>query len=140
MKIKEFLNRITLWFKTQFKHWGEFIITPIRMFSIMLVLLVIFWEFIRPVDYFSGGAYNTYVCEIMQVLVAICGIFGLMGNGKTAKIRASIVSMPFLYLATLYVMQAILQKQEFAVIGIIVYGLIGLWLAIFGYRYERDAL
>jgi hypothetical protein len=142
MKIKNFFSKLILWFKTQFSriNWGEFTITPIRMFSIIMLLFIIFWQYLLPVVFFAGGENGYSVGVLAEILVAVCSFFGLMGNGKTAKFRASIVSIPYLYMATLYGFKLVISNSMASATGVILYGIIGLWLTIFGHKYERDSI
>ena len=94
---------------------------------------MVFWKHLLPVTYFHD---SLFVSVLAQILVVFCAMFGLMGNGKSAKIRAYIVSLPYLYMAILYTLKLIATKSEASGTGILLYGIIGLWLAFFGDYYE----
>ncbi len=65
-----------------------------------------------------------------------CGIYGLIGNGKTKRIRATVVSLPLLYLASFYLIMLFKFSNDVFITLIVLSGVPALWVLLFGDRYD----
>lgn len=106
---------------------AKLFLTPMRMFSILLILFGI-------VNHISPS-YPQFE-EIFRGSFILLGIFGIFSS---SHIRAYVVGIPFLYLSIFYT----ILKIKFNVfvsppIPIITTGVIGLWSLFIGEEYERS--
>lgn len=115
------------------------IITPIKLMSTIVLLIGVFDNITNLLQHARGGTTifeATPIEWVARVLFIFCGIFGLIGNGRTKRIRATIVSIPLIYLSIFYTIILIEHNNNILYVPIILSGLTGLWTLLFGDIYE----
>lgn len=109
-------------------------LTPIKGSAIVLILLGI----LDNLTYIQHSQVENPLAEtLVRSFFIFCGLFAVLGNGKTAKLRAFIVSIPYFYLAIFFLVTAtFLGDKSLFVIGVPP-ALFGIWLIVAGSDYER---
>lgn len=115
-----------------------YFITPLKALSTLLILLAVFNHLYNPFEHFANGVtIGTSVGEsIARTTFMFCGIFGFLGNGRTKRIRAILVSFPFLYLGIFFFIAYIMNGIQTLISPMLTYLVLGLWAFISGARYE----
>lgn len=112
-------------------------LTPVKLFSIMLILLGIVDNLTRPTNHTPVPCTDIYELVVRSVFI-FSGLFGFLGNGRTTQIRATLVSIPYLFLSSLYVINYIETGVQVELLPFIIVLLSGVWLLLFGAKYEND--
>jgi len=116
-------------------------VTPIRGIAFMVLLLGLVDNLTSPLQHALGGGslnYSQTPLEIIiRVLFIFCGIFGLIGNGRTVRIRATVVSLPLLYLSIFYTIMLFKYDNNVFIGLIVLAGIPGLWTLLFGDRHDK---
>ena len=118
----------------KFKYFRS-IFTPIKMLSVLLILL-------GAVDHLADPIEHVHLEEcttewLIRSLFVFAGMFGIMGNGRTSDLRAVVVGLPYLYLATLYIIRYIQTGTIALLLPLIIISVLGLWTVFIGGEYER---
>lgn len=127
MKIKSAFEKIAYMF------------TPIKMLSLLVLSIGIVDNITSLLQHATGGitVYESTTLEfVVRIIFIFCGIFGILGNGRTKRIRATIVSFPLLYLASLYLILFIQYHNEILLAFIAMTAIPALWVVLFGDKYE----
>jgi len=114
-------------------------ITPVKMLSLMTILIGIFDHVSNPIEHKgSAGLFQTniFLESSIRFIFIFCGIFGLIGNGKSARIRATISALPLVYLASYYTILYIQNGLNVLIIPIILSWGVSLWTILLGAKYE----
>lgn len=116
-------------------------LTPIKYKSITLIILGIIDHLSNPIEHLHAGKLysgtETLVEIILRTLFIFCGVFGLMGNGKTKLIRATVVGLPYIYLSIYYLIYFIENGVHILLIPMLLAGTIGFWSIFLGANYEQ---
>lgn len=128
MKIKKIYDKIAYMF------------TPIKMLSLLILSIGLVDNITSLLQHASRNGVivfqDTNLEFIIRVLFIFCGLFGILGNGRTKRIRATIVSFPLLYLATLYIILYIQFHNGVLLTFIAMTAIPALWVILFGDIYE----
>lgn len=115
-------------------------ITPIKATAFMILILGLVDNLTSPLQHALGGGSLNYSQTPFELIVRglfiFCGIFGLVGNGKTKRLRATIVSLPLLYLASFYLILWLEYRNDVFFSLITLTGIPGLWVLLFGDKYD----
>jgi len=94
-----------------------------------------------PLQHAIGGGdtvYSQTPLEIaIRILFVFCGIYGLMGNGKTKRTRATVVALPMLYLMAFYLLMWLKFDNDTFIALMALTGIPGLWMLLFGDNYDK---
>lgn len=114
-------------------------LTPIKMIALLVLLLGLVDNITSPLQHAIGGGlvYSQTPLEIViRILFVFCGIYGLIGNGKTRRARATAVSLPLLYMFCFYFILWIQYSNDAFIALMTISGVPGLWTLLFGDRYD----
>ena len=108
--------------------------TPIKLFSIIIIAIALVRNLSSPITQIPTETNS--LGFLIKAFFLFCGIFGLMGNGKTSAIRAIVIAIPYMYLFVLYLITFILTDNIQTLSPISMHLFIGIWLSLFGAKYE----
>ena len=115
-------------------------VTPIKGIAFMVLLLGLVDNLTSPLQHALGGGSLTYSQTPLEIIIRVififCGVFGLIGNGRTARIRATVVSLPLLYLSVFYTIMLFKYNNHVFIALIVLSGIPGLWTLLFGDRHD----
>jgi len=110
-------------------------LTPVKLAALILVILGV----LDHLTYFD--VYGTRGECLEEALVRsffiFCGLFALFGNGKTAKLRTFIVSIPYYYLSIFYLVSGFQLNSDSLLTLAVPSAVFAIWLNFAGYYYER---
>jgi len=116
------------------KKYGV-ILSPVRVLALLLIILGLLDNLTHPTQHTldqSGGFELA-----LRILFIFCGVYGIMGNGKSKQIRATLVGIPYIYLAVLYGIAYLESGYITPVLPMVIAGVLGLWTILIGATYER---
>lgn len=114
-------------------------LSPIRLMGFMDLGIALIDNLSNPLEHNPLSTSGSIIEIILQAIAMFCGIFAIMGNGRTRRIRAIVVSLPILYLAILYTISYINTQTHVLLLPILFLWLTSLWLILVGDNYERRA-
>jgi hypothetical protein len=118
----------------EMKSWVDRF-SPVKMLSLMLIIMAFIDHLTEPL--FLVGYEKTFLTEtLMRIVFFFIGFFGLLGNGRTKEVRARIVSMPFAYLASLYVIKYYHSMEDWLLLPLSILLVLTLWIVLIGAKYE----
>jgi hypothetical protein len=123
MNIKNFLSKI----KSK--------VTPVRVFATLLVIIGLLDHLSNPIDVYTEPT-SVMLETFIRAIFIFAGLFCIIGNGRTTKIRTTIVGIPYLYLAFFYGMRVYFEISQASLIPCAITTFLGLWLVIEGENYE----
>jgi hypothetical protein len=117
--------------------WKKYsvIISPVRVLALLLIILGLLDNLTHPTKHNldpSGGFELA-----LRILFIFCGVYGIMGSGKSKQIRATLVGIPYVYLAVLYGIAYLQSGYVTPVLPMTIAGVLGLWTITIGATYER---
>jgi len=117
--------------------WRKYsvIITPVRILALLLIILGLLDNLTNPTQHTLDQSSGFELA--LRILFIFCGIYGIMGNGKSKQIRATLVGVPYIYLAVLYGIAYLQTGYVTPVLPMTIAGIIGLWTITIGATYER---
>jgi hypothetical protein len=108
-------------------------LTPIKILSIITICLATIDGIFVPINL---DRYNILIDPLIKLFLFFIGFFGLFGNGRTKRIRATAVSIPFLYFGIYEMIKMIQTQESHFLLSIIIFLILGLWVLLFGDKYE----
>lgn len=108
-------------------------LTPVKGAALILVVLGVL-DHLTYLDF--SGEESFWTEALVRSFFIFCGIFGLIGNGKTARLRTFIVSIPYLYLSIFYIVSGMAINSDTITVLSVPPGLFAMWLNIAGSYYE----
>lgn len=117
-------------------------LSPIKFAAFTSIILAVFIRVANPFYHFIGGPNTTPLTPVPEAILKatfiFCGLFALLGNGRTIKLRLSIVLIPYYYLALLYIVKFFQTFTQSLVLPMIVLTMFSLWLLLAGEYYESN--
>lgn len=110
------------------------IITPLKMLSVILIVMGVVDNLINPIEHYTQPNLVTEIA--LRGAFLLCGFFGLLGNGKTTKVRSFLVGVPYLWLATMYGLAYYNTHIRASILPFIVTLILGLWTVFIGGAYD----
>jgi hypothetical protein len=113
-------------------------IAPTKTTALMVLTLGLVDNITSPLQHaINGGVVYTQTSLeiIIRIFFVFCGIYGLIGNGRSARIRATVVSLPLLYLLAFYTMMWIQYNNDAFLALMCLTGIPGVWILLFGDTY-----
>lgn len=127
-------NLVKLYFK------ARAIFTPVRAIALISVILGLVDNLSNPIRHTLNNQIihevDPFVEWAVRCSFIFCGFFGLLGNGRTKIIRATTVSLPFLYLGIYYLIIYMEYRNSASFIPMFTTLILGLWTLFFGEHYE----
>ncbi len=111
--------------------------TPVKLFAVLLIIFGIFDHLTNPMNIGTEPS-NLLVETLVRGLFIFSGLFCLLGNGRTTKIRAYFTGVPYIYLSIFYLIHYLNNDIAVIILPMILTGFIGLWLVIAGEYYESN--
>ena len=115
-------------------------ITPVRSSAIMILSLGLLDNLTSSLQHAVGGGTLIYVQTpiewIIRIVFIFCGVFGLLGSEIVKRLRATVVALPLLYLFVFYLMMLFKYNNFIFTAFIILTGIPGIWLLLFGDNYD----
>ena len=113
--------------------------TPLRMFAVIDIMFGLMSDAIYPVHHLMDeGVITPIVLLLTRAIMLSFGVFGLTANGKTSRLRAYFVSLPFIYLGILYVfLLPHVDVDINPIFGSCLFLILGIWIVSFGKNYEQ---
>lgn len=104
------------------------------MLSVILIVMGVVDNLMNPVEHYVQSDLTTEI--VLRGVFLLCGFFGLLGNGKTTKVRSFLVGVPFLWLATGYGIAYYNTHVRASILPFIVTLILGLWTVFIGGAYD----
>ncbi len=120
---------------TKLSHKLITFFSPLKTLAFLLLILSIVNHLYNP--FMHGASGDTLQEFTARLIFMFCGLFGIMGNGKTLRIRALVIGFPFIYLAVIYLLKLISTGIQTITIPLTVFSILGLWVIFLGAEYER---
>lgn len=119
--------------KTLFENARNFF-SPIKFFSFMIIIIGLVDGF--SIDFGLLSGVNYFINLLIRIFFFSVAFFGIFGNGKTKRIRATVVSLPFLYFGFYNFILLIQNNQVYHTLSIFIALMLGIWMLLFGDFYE----
>jgi len=112
--------------------------TPTKMTALMVFLFAALVNVANPFEHSvdTGSWYVPIPNFAIRTLFIFCGLFSLMGNGNTVKIRHMMVSIPMVYLSIIYLQKYIETHVHSLILPTILLCVYTAWLVLTGECYD----
>jgi len=111
-------------------------LTAIKMVSITILLLGLFDNLTSPLQHIQGGGTTEFESSsvewVIRSVFIFCGMFGILGNGGTRRVRATVVAIPLVYLTTFYFILYLQYHNTILFVPMILAGTPAAWILLFG--------
>lgn len=117
-------------------------LSPMKFAAWLVLILAFFTKLSNPFYHFEGGPNSippTPLPEaIFKTFFIFCAMFVLLGNGKTVKLRLSLLMIPFYYLTIVFVHKFWQTNTQSLLLPMIILGILTVWIGIAGEYYESN--
>lgn len=113
----------------------EKVMSPIFGAAFLLLLLALADHLTHPIGH-EGLPPDAIFEKIIRGWFFFAGIFGLIGNGKTERVRGIMVTIPYIYLGTFYWISYFDLETKTLILPAIIVSSISVWLLLQGVTNE----